>query len=106
MYMRGRLAAMAAWPLARRAPLRACRMSSSLCRIEHAGLRQPMAARAWNSTVATPPTDPVAPHADNATEESIAEEKDTGHFEVKHNEAILFFDSTSYVFRLLAALTE
>ncbi|KAJ6783087.1 hypothetical protein PWT90_08613 [Aphanocladium album] len=96
MYTRVRLAAMAARPVARASiPLRSsligCR--PALRRIDHGVLRQAIAGRAWESTIATPPSDPVAPVAEDATQNTIAEEKDTGHFEVKDNEAILFFDN-------------
>ena len=54
-------------------------------------LRQTVAARAWESTTANP--DNLQANNENATEETFAEEKEKGHFEVKSNEAILFIDS-------------
>lgn len=96
MYTRVRLAAMAARPLARvSTPLRSSLVSRSpaLCRINHTALRKVIAGRAYASTIVAPPSDSVAPPAEDATENTIAEEKDTGHFDVKDNEAILFFDS-------------
>ncbi|KAJ3477663.1 hypothetical protein NLG97_g8781 [Lecanicillium saksenae] len=96
MYPRLRFAAMAARPLARastpvRSSLVSCR--PALRQIDHGVFRQIVAGRAWETTIARPPSDPVAPPAEDATENTIAEEKDTGHFEVKDNEAILFFDN-------------
>ncbi|KAM3468192.1 hypothetical protein MY5147_008180 [Beauveria neobassiana] len=96
MYARARLAAMAARPLARTStPLQPClvRCSPALRRIDHGALRQAIAGRAWESTTARLPPDAVAPATEDATEHKITEEKDTGHFEVKDNEAILFFDN-------------
>ncbi|OAA76671.1 Mitochondrial escape protein 2 [Akanthomyces lecanii RCEF 1005] len=87
---------MAARPLARAStPLRPCLVSRSraLRCINHTALQQAIAGRACASTIAAPPPDPVAPAAEDATENTISEEKDTGHFEVKDNEAILFFDN-------------
>lgn len=104
MYMRGRLAAMALRPIVQRQlALRPALVigSSAWRRIDHGVLRQVVAGRAWDSTIAMPPSDPVAPAAADATENTIAEEKDTGHFEVKENEAILFFDSTCFALKLL-----
>lgn len=96
MYTGVRLAAMAARPLARvSTPLWSCLESRSpaLRGINHTALRQAISGRAYASTIVAPPSDPVAPPAQDATENTIAEEKDTGHFDVKDNEAILFFDS-------------
>ncbi|OAA59269.1 Mitochondrial escape protein 2 [Cordyceps fumosorosea ARSEF 2679] len=95
MYARMRLAAMAARPLARASALRPCLVRHSLAsrHIDNAVLRQSIARRAWQSTIATPPVDPAAPAANDTTQNTISEEKDTGHFEVKDNEAILFFDN-------------
>lgn len=96
MYMSGRLAATAARPLARYpASLRPSLMCGVMAwsRTNHEALRQATGCRKWESTISAPPVDPVAPAAEDATQNTIAEEKDTGHFEVKENEALLFFDS-------------
>ncbi|EGX93428.1 Mitochondrial escape protein 2, putative NTP-binding domain [Cordyceps militaris CM01] len=98
MYTGLRLAAVAARPLARASALRPCLVNRhpDLRRFDQAALRQVIPGRSWESTIAAPPSEPVAPAAENATENIISEEKDTGHFEVKDNEAILFFDRTDW----------
>lgn len=94
MHMRGLRAAVIR-PLAwSRAPLRRPGLTSSLRapRVGRIGvLPQTVGARAWQSTTANPDT--LSPNNGTATEETIAEEKEKGHFEVKSNEAILFIDS-------------
>lgn len=50
----------------------------------------PQTRRAWESTI---PTTSEISHGDSTPVETITEEKATGHFEVKSNEAVLFFSS-------------
>ncbi|KHN97368.1 Mitochondrial escape protein 2 [Metarhizium album ARSEF 1941] len=62
----------------------------------HALLRRPL-CRAWQSTVAplTPPSTPFpsSPASEPASSSSASREQETGHFDVKPNESLFFFEN-------------
>lgn len=75
---------MAVWPRARLVAGLSARRQIPLM------LRQ-QTMRAWESTTATTTT--TNGNTESTPVSTIAEEKDTGHFEVKSNESVLFFSS-------------